>query len=342
MQITYLRFSIFKILLGLLLTTLSVLAFAESKKLLVIDSENAAPYQEARESMLEELEKHGYNVGKNLELSYYSINNNKGTGIRVLRAEADNHDVIFTNGTIANLAAHTYGYANPKHKFVFCSVTDPIGLGLIQSFNQPTNSNFTGVAYGIPVYERLHFLRLVMPEATTLAMIHSDLPQSKSYVNWLKNELSMPEFKDLKIIFVEIPYVPGKHGSKRMIRQMGDKVKELSPVVDVFLTPSDQFGTKPAYTKTISRLSDKPLMALTEQELKLGWGSHFGAYPNQENAGRMAARMVMDLFNGSPIDKIKPVYSNVLYGIHKPHTDRLNSPLPNSLWVNNQITVFHE
>lgn len=334
--------STLRLILCLCFSVIATNAVADSKKVLIIDSENAAPYQEARESMLEELARHGYEVGNNLQVSYYSINNNEGTGIRVLRAEAGNHDVIFTNGTIASLAAHTFGHANPQHKFVFCSVTDPIGLGLIQNFNQPSNSNFTGVAYGIPVYERLHFLRMVLPEARTLAMIHSDLPQSKSYVKWLKEELSMAEFKDLRIIFVEISYVLGKHGSKRMIRQMKEKVKELSPVVDVFLTPSDQFGTKPEYTETISKLSDKPLMALTEQELKLGWGSHFGAYPNQENAGRMAARMVMDLFNGSPMDKIEPVYSNVMYGIHKPHTDRLNAPLPNSLWMSNQITVFHK
>jgi putative ABC transport system substrate-binding protein len=342
MQITRIRFSFLKVLFGLLLTTLSALTFAESKKLLVIDSENAAPYLEARESMLLELKDHGYKIGENLVVSYYSIENNEGTGIRILRAEAGNHDVIFTNGTIASLAAHKFGYAHPEHKFVFCSVTDPIGLGLIQNFNQPSNSNFTGVAYGIPVYERLHFLRMVLPEARTLAMIHSDLPQSKSYVKWLKEELSMPEFQDLRIIFVEIPYVLGKHGSKRMIRQMKDKVKELSPVVDVFLTPSDQFGTKPEYSETINKFSDKPLMALTEQELKLGWGSHFGAYPTHENAGRMAARMVMNLFNGSPMDQITPVYSNVMYGIHKPYTDRLNAPLPNNLWLNNQITIFHK
>ncbi|MGH1431507.1 MAG: ABC transporter substrate-binding protein [Neptuniibacter sp.] len=331
-----------KCILCLFLSGIATHTLAETKKLLIIDSENAAPYTEARASLLLELEERGYKTGENLEVSYYNINNNKGTGIRVLRAEAGNHDVIFTNGTIASLAAHTFGYANPEHKFVYCSVTDPIGLGLIQSFNQPANSNFTGVAYGIPVYERLHFLRLVLPEARTLAMIHSDLPQSKSYVKWLKDELSMPEFKDLRIIFVEIPFLSGEHGSKRMIRQMEHKVQELSPVVDVFLTPSDQFGTKPIYAETISKLSDKPIMALTEQELKLGWGSHFGAYPNQENAGRMAARMVLDLFNGSPMDKIESVYSNVMYGIHKPYTDRLNAPLPNSIWVSNQITVFHK
>lgn len=342
MPITRIRFSILQVLLGLLLTTTSVLTFAESKKLLIIDSENAEPYQEARESMLSELEKRGYKVGQNLEVSYYSINNNEGTGIRVLRAEAGNHDVVFTNGTIASLAARRFGYARPEHKFVFCSVTDPVGLELIQSFNQPANSNFTGVAYGIPVYDRLRFLRLVLPEARTLAMIHSDLPQSKSYVKWLIDELSMPEFQDLRIIFVEIPFLSGKHGSKRMIRQMENKVQELSPVVDVFLTPSDQFGTKPEYTETISKLSDKPLMALTEQELKLGSGSHFGAYPNQENAGRMAARMVLDLFNGSPMDKIEPVYSNVMYGIHKLYIDRLNTQPLHNLWLGNQITVFHK
>lgn len=331
-----------KFILCLFLSGIATHTLAESKKLLIIDSENAAPYKQARESMLAELEQNGFKVGENLQVTYYSINNQSGTGIRLLRAEANMHDVIFTNGTIASMAAQEFGTLNPKHKFVFCSVTDPIGLGLIQDFNQPTNSNFTGVAYGVPVYERLRFLRLVLPEAKTLAMIHSDLPQSKSYVKWLKEELNMPEFQNLKIIFVEIPYVRGGNGSKRMVRLMEEHVRELSPVVDVFITPSDQFGTKPEYTETISRFSDKPLMALTEQELKLGWGSHFGAYPDQENAGRMAGRMILDLLNGGSMKNIEPQFTDVVYGINKPYTNQLASPLPKSLWHNRQITIFSE
>ena len=331
-----------KCTLCLFLSGIATHTLAETKKLLIIDSENAAPYKQARESMLEELDHNGYKVGENLQVTYYSINNQSGTGIRLLRAEASTHDVIFTNGTIASMAAQEFGTLNPEHNFVFCSVTDPIGLGLIQDFNQPTHSNFTGVAYGVPVYERLRFLRLVLPEAKTLAMIHSDLPQSTSYVKWLKEELSMPEFKNLKIIFVEVPYVRGKNGSKRMVRLMEKYVRELSPVVDVFITPSDQFGTKPEYTETISKYSDKPLMALTEQELKLGWGSHFGAYPDQRNAGRMAGRMIVDLLNGASLKNIEPQLTGVAYGINKPYTDRLASPMPKSIWRNRQINIFSE
>ncbi|MGH1461795.1 MAG: ABC transporter substrate-binding protein [Neptuniibacter sp.] len=334
-------FTCVRILLSLIILSFAVPTYADIKKILLIDSELAEPYNQARVAMLKEMERQGFIPEENLQVTHFSIDNNIGIGIRLLRAEAEKHDVIFTNGTMASIAAHEFGFAHPKHKFVFCSVTDPIGLGLITQFNQPTTSNFAGVAYGIPVQERLRFLRLVLPSAKTLAMIHSDLPQSKSYVSWLKQELRQPEFIDLKIIFVEVPYVRGKNGPKRMSRLIEKHVVELSPIVDVFLTPSDQLGTKPEYVDTFLNHSDKPLMALTEQELSSGWGAHFGAYPSQDKAGQIAAKMIIHLINGHPIEHLEPTFSDVEFGIHKPYSDQIGIRIPRQLWQKHLVNIFH-
>lgn len=315
---------------------------AETKKLLILDSEDGAPYDQARESMLTELAANGYLVDQNLLISRFSLDNKAGIGIRLLRAEAAKHDVIFTNGTIASKAAHEFGYNHPEHKFVFCSVTDPVGLGLINTLNQPSNSNFTGVAYGVPVVERLRFLKKVIPDIKTIGMIHSDLPQSKSYIKWLKQELAQSEFSYLKIVLAEIPYVHGNNGPLRMARLVEKDVKALSPVVDAFITPSDQLGTKYEYVKTITNHSDKPLMALTEKELTLSWGAHFGVYPAQEDAGKMAGRMIIGLFQGNPIDTYPPTYAKVIYGMHKPHIDQIGLKIPNALWQDRLVNIFHQ
>lgn len=334
--------SFLKFFLCLILFGLTTSAYAETRTLLIIDSEEGSPYDQARESMLAELAAQGYQQDLNLQVTRFSIENKVGIGIRLLRAEAAKHDVIFTNGTIASKAAHEFGYNHPEHKFVFCSVTDPIGLGLINAFNQPSSSNFTGVAYGVPVVERLRFLRKVLPEIKTIGMIHSDLPQSKSYINWLKQELSQSEFSDLNLVLSEIPYVHGDNGPLRMARLLEKDVKALSPVVDAFITPSDQLGTKIEYVKTLTLHSAKPLMALTEQELSLNWGAHFGAYPAQQDAGKLAAKMIIGLFQGNTIDTYPPTYAKALYGIHKPHSDQIGLKIPNTLWQDSVIKVFHK
>lgn len=318
------------------------LAAAEPQTLLILDSEDGPPYIEAREAMLEELKTQGFIPGENLKLTRYSLDNQVGTGIRLLRAEADKHDVVFINGTIASKAAYEYGFKQPQHKFIFCSVTDPIGLGLIQQFDHPPDANFTGVAYAVPVAKRLRFLKRVLPEADTLAVIHSDLPQSKSYNDWLKSTLNEPEFSDLTIIFVEVPYVRGEYGSIRMSRLIAKHVKELSPVVDAFLTPNDQMGVKPFYDETVKANSNKPLLAIIEQELSEGRGAHFGAYPDQEKAGQLTAKMIAGLLNGQPLTNYTPTHPDILYGIHKPNADSINLQIPWELWQNDLIQIFYQ
>lgn len=331
---------LFFCLLAFLLGT-SSLALAEPHKLLILDSEDGSPYTEARIAMLAKLESLGFILGQNLELSRYSLDNQVGTGIRLLRAEADKHDVIFINGTIASKAAYEFGYKQPEHQFVFCSVTDPIGLGLIKQFDSKPVANFTGVAYAVPVAERLRFLKRVLPDADTLAIIHSDLPQSRSYNTWLKHALYEPEFSDFTIIFVEVPYVRGENGTVRMERLIAKHVRELSPVVDAFLTPNDQMGVKPFYAATVSSHSDKPLLAIIEQELSESRGAHFGVYPDQEKAGELAARMVAGLLNEQPISHFNPAHPDIIFGIHKPNSDAIDLKIPWELWQNDLIQIFY-
>ncbi|MCP4597350.1 ABC transporter substrate binding protein [Neptuniibacter sp.] len=331
MRFPHLAINPFSLLATLVILLFSFSVQAESKKLLILDSQSGDPYDAAREAMLEELEAQGFQIKKNLEVKRFTIGNKIGLGLRLLRTEAAKHDVVFVNGTMANKAAHQFGFNDSRYKFVFCSVTDPVGSGLVAALNQPSTSNFTGISYGLPVDVRLKFLNEVLPEAKTIGLIYADMPQSISYIGWLKAALKKPEFSHLNIIFRKIPFVHGDNGHIRMARLMEQQIDELSSQVDAFITPSDQLGTKREYAQVITQYSNKPLMGLSEKEISEGWGAHFGVYPDQKRSGKIAGEMITRLFNGEKIQNITPVSPAAVYGINQEKSTKIKLDYPDSV-----------
>lgn len=304
---------------------------AEPYKLLILDSQSGDPYDDAREAMLAELQDQGYVQGKNLTVRRYSVENRVGLGLRLLQVETDNgFDVIFTNGTIANKAAFQFGYQKAPLKFVFCSITDPVGVGLIDDFGVHPAANFTGVAYGVQVEERLRFLNKALPAARRIGMIYADMPQSQSYVSWLKAALQKPEFSHLEVEFREVPFVLGDKGHIRMAQLVAGHVKELDDLVDVYMTPSDQLGTKKEFAHAVTRLSDKPLMGLTEREVK-EWGAHFALYPQHIKSGQRAGQMLARIFSGEEIGQILPEHPVSDWAINQSQSRQIGLNFPDSL-----------
>ena len=90
-------------------------------KLLIVDSQDGEPYTSIREAMLKELNQLGYIVNENLVITYYSIGNEEGTAINILKAEEQNHnDVIFLNGTIAAKGFKNVAFGDFNIQVCFC------------------------------------------------------------------------------------------------------------------------------------------------------------------------------------------------------------------------------
>lgn len=307
-------------------------ASSDLKRVLILDSQNGEPYLSARLALIDELKDQGYIDGKNIEISYYSADGKEGRAKRILQTYADdNYDVIFINGTLANIAAYKFGFNNSRYKFVFCSVTDPVGVGIVEKLDSPTNSNFTGVAYPVSVEKRLSFLMEVLPDARKIGVIYADMPQSHSYNRWLDEALQKNKFKHLEIIYRKVEYVPSNEGYVRMSRLAEKHVKELDSLVDVFLTPSDQLGTHREYAEVVTANSNKPLMGLSENEIMADWGAHFAYYMDQDSAGRTAARMIIRILKGEPIKAIIPVTPQGEYGINMKRSQAIGLEYPRSI-----------
>lgn len=305
---------------------------AQARSLLFIDSQTGEPYESSRLSLIAELAKHGYSeTSGNLRLAVYSLANNNALLSRVISMEADrlNHyDVIIVSGTIALLAAKDAWYGQPSRRILFMNVTDPVAAGVIDSFQAPPSANFSGIAYPVPVRERLRFLKAILPEARRIGYLYADMPQSASYTAWLEEILLEPEFKNLQLVRQMIEFVPGENGPQRMAMVAAGHAARMDSTVDVFLTPNDQMGIHPDFTRRLAAVVSKPIMALGDTEMRQKTGALFSVYPDTVEVGRTLAAMVIRMFGGATIRDIGPLWAPYSYILDREQVRRFGVQVP--------------
>jgi len=276
-------------------------------RLLILDSQWGTPYDEIRLSLLKALEGYGYAEGKNLKVTVRFSGNDIGEGRRILEREnASSYDVVFVGGTSATISAKEALYG-AKLPVVFGSPTDPAGIGVIKSITDRPSANFTGVCYPVPVKTRLRFLMRLMPKARTFGLIYADMPQSRSYNRWLEDLLKHdPEFREIRIIYRPVPLVTGEKGDWAMAESSRRIIRELDPLVDAYIKPCDQMGTRRHFSEVVNATSKKPLIGLVRDDVMGNWGAMAAIFPLHSSIGQQAARMIKELFEGRPVSDVTP------------------------------------
>lgn len=284
-------------------------------KLLIVDSQEGEPYETVRKSVVSELASLGYVENKNLEVAYHSVGNHKNKILPLWNKNKDKgYDAIFVNGTVAVMGFKEVALDDPENRFVFGAVTDPVGVGVIDNFEGPPKSNFTGVCYPVKVIERLRFIRKVMPGAKKIGYIFADMPQSHSYKSWIEDALKLDEFKGLEVIFRKVEFVANEGGHKAMTLFAKKHVTELRSKVDLFMSPNDQMGVQSPFAKMVYRTArKKPLLGLGRKDVMEKWGATMSVYPSLKGAGKQIARMIKQLFEGEDIRNIIPQWPE--YGV---------------------------
>jgi len=297
--------------------------------LLIIDSQASDPYVPVRQAMMAELEKRGFIEGQNLNIKFWSLANREGLARRAWLMEKDlDYDLIFLNGTVAATSLRDFAFGDFKYRFLFGAVTDPVGLGLIKDFTSPPPSNFTGIAYPVPVRERLRFIRNVLPDVQEIGYIYADMPQSQSYLKWLQEILQEDEFSSLNFHFRVVEFVQSESGHVRMAMLSEEYIKELDPLVDAFLSSNDQMGVQPDFAQTVRRLSDKPLIGLGEKDVMDEWGAVISLFPDLEQMGIQLAGMAEQLMTGTEIGEIAPRWAPIGVAINLREAERLGISIP--------------
>jgi putative ABC transport system substrate-binding protein len=276
-------------------------------RLLALDSQSGSPYADVYSALLDSLHSYGYKKGENLSIAYYSAGNDVARAESLLQqASVESYDVIYVGGTVSTIAAKNILYKR-QQPVVFASATDPVGIGVIDGFNQPPKANFTGVCFPVPVKARLRFIRALFPQAKRYGLVYADMPQSHSYNAWLSSTLQEdPLLKEVEILFRSVPLIKGEAGDTTMTRLARPIVHELEKQVDIFISANDQLGARQSFSNLIRKHTDKPLVGIVRSDVMDDWGAMAAVFPSHESIGRQAASMIQELFEGKPIAQIEP------------------------------------
>jgi putative ABC transport system substrate-binding protein len=276
-------------------------------KILALDSQSGSPYADVYASLINSLESYGYKKDQNLLVTHLSAGNDLKNGEEILLQEKNQHyDVIYTGGTVSTIAAKNVFYQSDQ-PVVFASATDPVGIGIIDGFDQLPKANFTGVCYPVPVKARLRFIRSLFPEATRFGLIYADMPQSRSYNAWLLSALKEdPLLKGMQILFRPVPFITGETGDATMSQLARPIVHELDNKVDVFISANDQLGARRSFSNLIRSQTDKPLIGIVRNDVMNNWGAMAAIFPSHQSIGAQAAKMIQSLFEGKPLKQIMP------------------------------------
>ncbi len=283
-------------------------AISEPKTLLVIDSQVGDPYETVRESMLAALKKRGYTKESGFTFEYYSLGNYTGAAKNLWqhRIKKVKYDAIFLNGTLAVAAFKEIAWELSGYSFIFASVTDPVGLGVIDEYNQAPPANFTGVAIHMLVDERFDFVRKLMPNVKNIGLIYADMAQSHSYRKWIEALLLQEGWEDITFHFRQVDFIPSDGGHTRMAHISRRYILELDPIVDVFVSAHDQLGAQRPFATLLSKIATKPLIGVGFKEVRDGWGAMASIYPDRAEIGVQAAIMIDRLLKGETVQQIFP------------------------------------
>jgi putative ABC transport system substrate-binding protein len=106
----------------------------------------------------------GYEEGKNVNIEWSSVEGNVNLApqmVSALLAKSPNVIVSLTTPISQAVAKRAKG----KVPVVFCGVTDPIGAGLVPSWNNDPASGITGTSDRWPYAEQLDLIRQLVPKA---------------------------------------------------------------------------------------------------------------------------------------------------------------------------------
>ncbi len=297
-----------------ILLPVTAMAAAEQASVLIIMAQDQEPYSSSRDSALKHLAKLGYVRGENLTVKQWSIGNSEGRARRVWHEEKNNrYDAVYILGTVAVINFKQFAFNNPNFKFIFDVVTDPIGIGLIDAFDQPAKANFTGVSHPVRLESRLSFIKKIMPNAKKIGLIYADMPQSHSYIRWLEEALKNKEFADLEVTYRKVPFVKGEGGAQRMVLLAKSIAEEINDDVDLFMSPHDQLGAHLNFARMINLVGTKPLLGLGNKEVRPGGGATMSIFSDVDKSGQAIAKMIAQVIEGRPIQQLIPRWSEYSY-----------------------------
>ncbi len=143
---------------------------------------------ETREGIIAELEKQGYEDGKDIIFDYQNAQGDRAS----LQSISEN--LVKDNDLVIGITTQSSQAANIDKPIIFSDVTDPISAKLVKSMKNP-DGLVTGISNRQPLELLFTALQTVLPKAKTVGMMYTtseinaevQVENAKALLDFLRN-----------------------------------------------------------------------------------------------------------------------------------------------------------
>ncbi len=312
------------ILASILITFTPLNAQEGDNTVVMIDSDAGRPYKELTDRTIANIKKH-----REVKIIRFRIGNSLSHARRIFEEIIikRNINLVYTAGTIATISALNH---SKKHDFkiVSAAATDPIGIGMDIKFGEHPCCNMTAFPYFVDIEDRLDLVLTLFPTAKTIGYLYADMPQSISYLKMLKTTLKKQKYNHLKLVAGKVEFVSSEGGYKRMISIARNRAIEIMDEVDLFMSPSDQMGTKIEFSQMIYTSTGKPIIGISKDEVEAQNGAIASIYPDLKDIADRAANAVIAFIDNAATNSLIPRKPKSLIILNKSIINDLGISVP--------------
>jgi putative ABC transport system substrate-binding protein len=244
----------------------------------------------------------GYCEGENIEIVVIKAQGDRQLLDTLLKTQIAQGmpDLVVTNATMATQAAQKL-LKTTDIPIVFMTVSDPVGVGIIEESGTGSGSNITGRIHMIDRETRINMvMRLVAPTAgrkpIRIGFIHSSYPSAVGDFRELSSAAKRRNdiiFKSHKVDYRKVP-----EGLPAMLEDTLNGIRELDDEVDFWWEPSGPLGEVLEYTQAILDHSNHPIVMGTKLK-SVEMGALLHLTPSIEGSGREAAMLADAILKGA-------------------------------------------
>lgn len=277
-----------------------------------------------REGFLLGLAEGGYEEGKNLEVTFENAQGDMSVVTSIAQKFlASKFDVVCGIATpaVQGTANVLKGSGIPM---VFNAVSDPIGAGLVESFDKPTDE-ITGISDELPIENQLALIRAILPEAKTIGILYTS-SEANSHTQLAQFQEMAPKY-DFTIEAVAITATA----------DLPNAVDVLLPKVDCIqnLTDNTVVSGLPQVLEK-SNSEKKPVFGSEEEQVANGCLASEGI--DYIELGKQCGLQAAKILDGTPASQI-PVESiaESKLTINQTVADQLDISIPEELAARAQM-----
>lgn len=242
-----------------------------------------------REGFVDELAKHGYVEGENIEIDLQNAQGEQRNLKTISQQLAESSDVVLA---IATPSAQSLANTTQTTPVIFSAVTDPVSAKLVESREHP-GGNVTGTSdqSSDAISTQINLIKKVLPKAKTIGILYTQSePNSVVQKDEAKRLLEEKGFTVVEKTILDSNNVKAA-------------AESLMAEVDMVFVPTDNIISSTMETvKQVSIKHKVPVFGGSTEMIAVGGLYNYGT--NYEELGRQTARMLIRVLKGEKPENI--------------------------------------